>query len=560
MNQKLDSTDLLIKTICLHADSLSVNGSYYLENKINAINLRACTYFILNKNSCICAVDTLIYNISQTQVYQFRDSICNREFVNLGFPAFPDKKYMWTGGMVSCDSCAFINQQINVNILNDTILKFTLTESDLNGCNSIYKYDIQVHTADAGSDQVFLCLDPLNSIQINAVGSGHWTSKNDNPSKAKIANPDSNKTEISNLNVSGNYKFIWTTDFGCKDTISVMISLTADAGNDTTVCINLSDGQITLFAKGQGNWRSMLNNPADAIIAKPFDAITTASNLIKIGYYQFIWKNMDGCEDTVGIQINSIPSGILTVLNSCPDEIIQIDAGNKINYSWHGTDIINPTKYEQSFINNKQRIIFLSYKDSLNCQVEDSFLIYPLVDTTEIILIGDSIVTTGKSTKYCIVGGQVIRWEPDIWLDCDDCPCIEITPLGDTTYTVLVKDIYNCEHLLRFRIYLSPIECDTSTVFLPNAFSPNDDRINDILFVRSQYLDADKKIPIIQSIRFGIYDRWGEKVFESFDLNNGWDGSFRGKLLPPDVYGYFLEAVCIGGKVYFKKGNVSILK
>ncbi|MEL7425354.1 MAG: gliding motility-associated C-terminal domain-containing protein [Bacteroidota bacterium] len=57
-----------------------------------------------------------------------------------------------------------------------------------------------------------------------------------------------------------------------------------------------------------------------------------------------------------------------------------------------------------------------------------------------------------------------------------------------------------------------------------------------------------------------IYNRWGEQVFESFSQDDGWDGTFEGKALSPDVYGYYLEVSCFGGEEYRSRGNITLLR
>jgi gliding motility-associated-like protein len=57
-----------------------------------------------------------------------------------------------------------------------------------------------------------------------------------------------------------------------------------------------------------------------------------------------------------------------------------------------------------------------------------------------------------------------------------------------------------------------------------------------------------------------IFDRWGEKVFESTDQNNGWDGRFKNKPLDPDVYVYHLKVICIDGQENLIKGNITLLR
>ena len=84
-----------------------------------------------------------------------------------------------------------------------------------------------------------------------------------------------------------------------------------------------------------------------------------------------------------------------------------------------------------------------------------------------------------------------------------------------------------------------------------NVFSPNNDKENDVLEIRSNFLE---------SVELYIYDRWGEKVFETKDKSMWWDGSYKGVDLPPDVYGYYFRVVCVDGKKFSKKGNVTLIK
>ncbi len=57
-----------------------------------------------------------------------------------------------------------------------------------------------------------------------------------------------------------------------------------------------------------------------------------------------------------------------------------------------------------------------------------------------------------------------------------------------------------------------------------------------------------------------MYNRWGEKVFETTDQSVGWDGYFRDRAVDPDVFVYYLDATCLGGATYFEKGNITVLR
>lgn len=88
-------------------------------------------------------------------------------------------------------------------------------------------------------------------------------------------------------------------------------------------------------------------------------------------------------------------------------------------------------------------------------------------------------------------------------------------------------------------------------IFIPNAFSPNGDGKNDALYVRSEQL---------KSMRFFIYSQWGEQVFQSFSLAQGWDGTFKGLLAPMGVYVYYLKAVMNNGREFNRKGTITLIR
>ena len=125
------------------------------------------------------------------------------------------------------------------------------------------------------------------------------------------------------------------------------------------------------------------------------------------------------------------------------------------------------------------------------------------------------------------------------------------TPQTSTTYIVTVKDQYGCEKKDSVFVYVIEVLCEEPYIFVPNAFSPNHDRKNDILFVRGEFIDT---------FIFRIYNRWGEMVFQTTDLNVGWDGTYKGKDCTTGVYDYYLEVDCLGYKKFFKKGNVTLLR
>lgn len=143
------------------------------------------------------------------------------------------------------------------------------------------------------------------------------------------------------------------------------------------------------------------------------------------------------------------------------------------------------------------------------------------------------------------------QWFPTKGVQNPNAATTIVTPSSTTNYIIIVSDEYGCTQSDTIRIFVKEIICDEPYVFIPNAFSPNQDGKNDVLFVRGE---------VIESIKLEIFDRWGEKVFQSMSLEEGWNGTFRGKDCQQGVYDYYLEVRCMGQQQFFKKGNVTLLR
>ena len=100
-------------------------------------------------------------------------------------------------------------------------------------------------------------------------------------------------------------------------------------------------------------------------------------------------------------------------------------------------------------------------------------------------------------------------------------------------------------------VIVKDVICDEPFIFIPNAFSPNDDGENDILYVRGE---------MIEEMQLSIYNRWGELVFNSTSINHGWNGIYQDKKVDPAVFVYHLRATCVNKEVFEKKGNITVVK
>ncbi len=124
-------------------------------------------------------------------------------------------------------------------------------------------------------------------------------------------------------------------------------------------------------------------------------------------------------------------------------------------------------------------------------------------------------------------------------------------PSGPGTYTVTVENAQGCTGTASITIRVFNPPCNDDDIFLPTAFSPNNDGVNDVLLVRSNF---------ITTFELHIFNRWGEQVFKTNDPTIGWNGQYKGARLPPDVFGYFMKVGCPNGRSFFKKGNITLLE
>lgn len=158
-------------------------------------------------------------------------------------------------------------------------------------------------------------------------------------------------------------------------------------------------------------------------------------------------------------------------------------------------------------------------------------------------------VTTLYSTDYG--NDYIYQWTPSASLTTPNLPSTTANMEETTTFTVTVTDTFGCTRSETVTIKVTPIVCGTPFVFIPNSFTPNGDGTNDILYVRSDILDE---------CYFVIYDRWGEKLFETHDQNIGWDGTYKQKDCQRGTYDYYFKGKCKDGDDLEQKGNVTLIR
>ena len=152
-------------------------------------------------------------------------------------------------------------------------------------------------------------------------------------------------------------------------------------------------------------------------------------------------------------------------------------------------------------------------------------------------------------------------WSPSLYLACENgdttLQCTNLTvvqPVEDITYTLTITDGLGCSVRDSITVYVNK-ERD---VYIPNAFTPNGDNINDVIMIY-----AGNSVGTVRTFKF--YDRWGEFIWEANDFapNDpafGWDGTFRGKPMNPGVFVYYAEIEFLDGERRTYKGDVTLIR
>lgn len=143
------------------------------------------------------------------------------------------------------------------------------------------------------------------------------------------------------------------------------------------------------------------------------------------------------------------------------------------------------------------------------------------------------------------------EWSPENTIDNPTITNPIANPVITTDYTVTVTDENDCQNTAGVTVTIREGFCDFPYIFVPSGFTPNGDGENDQLFVRGDFIDE---------LTFIVYDRWGDKVFETTNQSIGWDGNKNGQALTAGVYGYYLTTTCKNGDSYQKQGNVTLIR
>jgi gliding motility-associated-like protein len=348
---------------------------------------------------------------------------------------------------------------------------------------------------------------------------------------------------------------ISTNNNGCKDTITKNVTIfplpVIVAPPDTAVCI--PDG-IVLTASGA---RSYVWSPGTALSCTAC-ASPVASPAAPI-LYVVTGTDSNGCagKDSVRIAIQTKTTFVTNGSGEiCLGKSYQLVAGGATVYSWKPAESLDNAAIANPVASPKVNTTYIVTGREGSCQ-EDTHMVKVVVRPLPVVDAGGGLqVVAGNGVLLQASGTGITRvaWDADPSLSCLGCYAPEARPKVSTTYRITAYNEYGCTATDSVRVM---VLCDGSQLFIPNTFTPNADGVNDYFFPRGQGIDR------ITSFR--VYSRWGELLFErgNMEVNSeyqGWNGTYNGRKLNPDVYVYVIEATCDTGEPIVFKGDISLLR
>ncbi len=180
----------------------------------------------------------------------------------------------------------------------------------------------------------------------------------------------------------------------------------------------------------------------------------------------------------------------------------------------------------------------------------DTFVRQVLIETFKPYAGNDTTIVKGEGIQFNGTGGNNFLWSPSIYLDN---PAIN-NPYGfypDTgmfTYTLKVVSTYGCEGYDTVRVWV----VNQAAFFVPTAFTPNGDGLNDVFRPVSVGFRALKS--------FRVYNRYGQEIYFDDNINNGWDGTFNHKQCDMGTYYWQVTYIDRFGKEGYMKGDVTLVR
>jgi gliding motility-associated-like protein len=363
------------------------------------------------------------------------------------------------------------------------------------------------------------------------------------------------------VSVSGIYPVTLSNLYGCDSVVTTALTV-------IQVTLSTSVTDVTCFGHGDG---SILATATAGVAPYLYDlqlgGSTIANNSngnfqnLSGGSYTVITTDDFGCTAAVNASINEptlLQSTITPEDVSCfgeqdgsiaavasggtPSYTFALSSGASNNSGSFGS--LNAGNYSLTITDDNGCI------DSATITITEPMQVLVTLSPDSVTLnLGESI-QLNASSNY---GTANYLWSPSIGLSCNDCNNPTTTLYNSLTYQLTVSVAINGTNCYAYtEVPVTVIK--NYDLFIPNVFTPNGDGANDLFRLFGN-------LPALKFVEMQIFNRTGEKVFESNDINFSWDGTYKGKALEPQVLVYTLYAVFLDNhSEELFKGSITILR
>ncbi len=387
----------------------------------------------------------------------------------------------------------------------------------------------------------------IDTLQLNAGGVGNFVwSPNYMISSLTIPNP------LVSPDQPTKYYVRLTDAIGCFNDDSIFVDVkqfvTIDAGNDTTIC--RTDG---FLLNTNSDALHYIWTPAtyldDPTKKHPFTTPLTNTMYHVIG-------NIGKCqnEDSILIKVVPYPSANAGPDKAiCPGFNIQLQATGGSSYAWTPSTFLNNRFIPNPIALNPTASIryIVTVMDTLGCPKAVKDTVFVTLYPTPIADAGprDTSIVEGQPLQLNGSGGNSYLWSPPQWLSNIGIPNPIALPQASIEYVLEATSSQGCKDYDSILVRLFKVDPD---MYVPNAFTPNGDGLNDVIR------------PILLGMKelryFKIFNRFGQMVFYTTDIGRGWDGNYAGRGQDPGNFVWVAEGITYKGEVKQKKGNVILIR
>ncbi|MBL0309157.1 MAG: PKD domain-containing protein [Bacteroidetes bacterium] len=395
-----------------------------------------------------------------------------------------------------------------------------------------------------------LGLNPLDSvcigdsIQLNVSGAKtyQWNSE-PTLSDLQIPNPVANPVSTTQYTVTG------TSINGCikHDSTTILVYLPSVIRLAPQVSFVCEGNPVQLSATGAASY---VWSPASSL-----DSSTSANPIASPAdttWYFVKATNVHGCtsNDSLLLRVqHPVTANTASPFNACVGVPLQLAASGGFYYEWFPSKGLNDAFSNHPFVlaDSTTNYIVRVSNDCFSDTAVAEVILHPLpeVDAGPDTLIWrdtDAMLegATNESNHF---------WHPSDWLNRPFELNTNATPPRTIWYELFAVDEFGCVGKDSVLITVEP----HTILLVPTGFSPDGSGVNDVFHI-VRWLNIERLK------EFSVYNRWGERVFSTKDISQGWDGSFRGRPQPIGVYAWSIIAQTRDGEEIMRKGNVTLLR